>query len=526
MLNSSRSSIRQREPGRNPLTDSTAQSNTPPVTADTLNTEGNAHYAQGRFEAAQACFEAALTLAPESAPLHANMATSLLLQGKRPEAMHFFYKAVQLWPHLGGAQPSYLCAMSTDPLVPTEQYLHGAKAYAQLMSAAATPYSQWPLPYDPLTTPGAPWRVGLVSGNFQGHPVGHFLESLLKHIPPERVQFFAYPTQNGEDDLTRRIRPAFTHWQPLAGMRDAEAARKIHSHGLHILLDLDGYTLGNRLPVFAWRPAALQATWLGYWASTGMPEMDFVLADETSAPASAAQDFTENIFWLPHTRLCFTPPEGAPEPRPPPCIANGYTTFGGYLNMQKLHDGVLQLWSRVLAAVPGSRLRLGSRDAVNDAMVAAFTHTLRRHGISPSRVDVAPPLSRQDYLAGYGEVDMVIDTFPATGGTTTCEALWMGVPTVTLAGHNMISRQCAGMLACVGLHDWIAKDEADFVRRAAHYAAHPQALSLLRTTLRERTQRSALCDAPRFAKALEQALALMWGHKWRGKVGRRGEEVR
>jgi predicted O-linked N-acetylglucosamine transferase (SPINDLY family) len=253
----------------------------------------------------------------------------------------------------------------------------------------------------------------------------------------------------------------------------------------------------------------VQASWLGYWASTGVPAMDYLLADSVCVPDEHRGDFTEHVWHLPETRLCFSPPEDAPPVAPLPALQAGHVTFGSFQSMVKLNGAVLALWARVLRAVPNSRLRLQALQFADDIGRAVMRRRLTDAGIDPASVDLAPPMSRAAYLAAHAQVDMILDTFPHTGGTTTCEALWMGVPTLALAGRSLLARQGASLLNAAGLMTWTALDEEDFVARATNFAADLSSLARLRRDLRNRIAASALFDARRFAMHLQNAIAQM-----------------
>jgi len=201
-------------------------------------------------------------------------------------------------------------------------------------------------------------RVGLISGDLCKHPVGHFLEDLLAAIDPARIELIAYSTYHKEDELTARIRPYFSEWKPLIGKSDEAAAHLIHADGVHVLLDLSGHTAHNRLPVFAWKPAPVQASWLGYFATTGVAEMDYLLADEVGVPEAQQEQFTESIWYLPDTRLCFTAPGIDLPVAPLPALSNDRITFGCFQNLSKLGDEVLEAWGEIFAALPSARLRV------------------------------------------------------------------------------------------------------------------------------------------------------------------------
>ncbi|RYF31314.1 MAG: hypothetical protein EOO23_02935, partial [Comamonadaceae bacterium] len=278
------------------------------------------------------------------------------------------------------------------------------------------------------------------------------------------------------------------------------------------LVDLAGHTAHNRLPLFSWRPAPVQATWLGFFASTGVPEIDFVIADETGVPAAHTKNFSEAVRYLPDTRLCFTAPgsDSDIQPGPLPALANGHVTFGCFQNMTKLNDGVLALWGKVFSALPDAKLRLQSKQMGDAALRGEMRDRLARHGIDPSRVMLTGPSSRSVYLAAHQEVDVMLDSFPYGGGTTTCESLWMGVPTITLAGDTMLSRQGASLLTCAGLADWVAGSEENYVERVQAHCADLPRLAALRDGLRAQVLASPLFDAPRFAGHLQDLLQSLW----------------
>lgn len=388
------------------------------------------------------------------------------------------------------------------------QRLAEARVYGCKVRAQTKPYTRWCV----APTDRAPLRVGLVSGDLRTHPVGFFMESLLAHLNTDRVELVAYTTNQWESELTTRIKPHFAAWHTIAGLSDEAAARKIHEDGIHILVDLAGHTGGNRLPVFAWKPAPVQVSWLGYFATTGVPGMDYLLADPVSVPDGHREHFTETVWHLPDTRLCFTPPAPSARlaPSHPPALSNGFITFGCFQNLTKINDGVLAVWGKIFQALPQARLRLQSKHINCPVACEHLQQRLAHVGITPEKVTLEGGVPREAYLAAHADVDIILDTFPYPGGATTCEALWMGVPTMTIAGGTLLARQGASLLACVGLEDWIASDEADYVARTIAYAADINRLVQLRSSLRSRLLASPLCDAPLFARNLEDAFRGMW----------------
>jgi len=268
--------------------------------------------------------------------------------------------------------------------------------------------------------------------------------------------------------------------------------------------------------MFAWKPAPVQVSWLGYLASTGVPGIDYVLADPVSVPESNRQHFTETIWHLPDTVNCLTPPTSSPglAITPPPVLRNNYITFGCFQNLTKINDAVLAVWGKILQVLPEAKLRLQIRQMESTVAREHLQKRLSNAGIAPERVYLGGAIvSREDYLATHAQVDIILDTFPCPGITTTCEALWMGVPTITLAGNTLLSRQGASLLSCVGLTDWVASDKNDYVARALAQAGDIYKLTQLRTDLRQKVLASPLFDAPRFSLRFEEALQNMWQQK-------------
>ena len=284
----------------------------------------------------------------------------------------------------------------------------------------------------------------------------------------------------------------------------------IHDDGIHILIDLAGHTAYTRLPVFAWKPAPIQVAWLGYFATTGLTEMDYLIADHVGVPEENRTHFTEQLWYLPETRLCFSPPDTELPVTTLPAIHNEYITFGCFQNLSKVSEVVLSTWADALNAVPDSHLRWQCKQFVDAPVAERVRQRFQELGISPDRISLRGGTSRETYLSAHSEVDMILDTFPYPGGTTTCEALWMGVPTLTLAGDTLLSRQGASMLTAAGLPDWIADSRENFVTKAISLSGDVAGLADLRATLRNQVRVSPLFDAPRFAHNLENALWGMW----------------
>lgn len=473
---------------------------------------GNVLQEQGDLDAGIVSYRSALALRPETAATYVNLGSALQAQGDLDGAIGSFRKALSLQPDNLEARSGLLFSMNIHPAFSPTERLDEARRFGSIALARAQPFSSWAVA---ATDRARPLRIGCISGDLRTHPTGFFVESVLEHLDRTRLEIVAYPTLAQEDDLTARIKPRFVAWSSIAGLNDQAAAMKIRADCIDILIDLSGHTAHNRLPVLAWRPAPVQATWLGYFATTGVPGIDYLLADRASVPESQADPFTEALWYLPDCRFCFSPPTDKEELRaaPLPALFNGAVTFGSFQNLLKLSDRVLAAWGRILRELPRARLRVQNRSMSFAPARAHLLHRLSRAGIASDRVALAGQAPRREYLLAHAEVDIILDTFPYTGATTTCEALWMGVPTLTLAGDTMVSRQGASLLACAGQSDWVAEDESDYVARAIACASDLDRLARLRSTLRESVLASPLFDARRFARHLEEALLGMWREK-------------
>ena len=474
------------------------------------NNMGNAFKAQSQLAQAMTSYRTALQYQANLAVAHNNIGAILLEQGDPTAAIKSYRQALALDPLYLEAHSNILFAMCSDPDMQMDSYYQEAIRYGDAVKASATPFSTWHS--TSVDKQNQPLRVGMVSGDFRSHPVGFFLENILAHINPARISLVAYATQAQEDALTIRIKPHFAQWHCIADLSDAQAAQKIHDDGIDILIDLAGHTAHNRLPVFAWKPAPVQLSWLGYFATTGVQGMDYLLTDQVAVPKNHAEAFSESIFYLADTRLCFTPP--APEDALPltvlPALHNGYITFGCFQNLTKLNDYVLAAWGQILQALPQAKLHLQNRQMACPHARQALIQRLIKIGISEERVSINAYVPRNAYLAAHNAVDIMLDTFPYPGGTTTCEALWMGVPTITLAGNTMLSRQGASLLTCANLSDWIANSEQEYIAKAIEAAQNLAQLSQLRSRLRQQVLVSPMFDAKTFALHLEGALRTMF----------------
>ncbi len=467
----------------------------------------------GRYEASLDELRRALQLRPDHAGVIYLIAGTLLDMGHLSEAIDTYRQGLALNPDGGfDMHDSLLLALNYQAGATPGALLAEARAFGEKAARKALPFGR----HDNIPDPDRRLRIGLVSGDLGLHPVGFFMQSVLENLDPDRLEVFAYATAERTDALNQRLRRSIPHWREAAGSKidDDALANQIRADGIDILIDLAGHTAHNRLPVFAWKPAPVQVSWLGYLGTTGLDAMDYILADAWALPAGEEDQFTETPWRLPESYICFSPPDSAVEVGSLPALDKGVITFGCFNNLNKITEEVVACWARVLQAVPDGRLYLKTKSLevpeARESLVASFA----RLGIAPERLVIKGRFeSHEEHFRAYHEVDIALDPFPYPGITTTVEALWMGVPALAMKGDRFISHQGETILHNVGLSEWIAADVDDYVAKAAAFASDIKALAGLRAGLRERLLASPLCDAPRFARNLEAALRGMW-QKW------------
>jgi protein O-GlcNAc transferase len=352
-------------------------------------------------------------------------------------------------------------------------------------------------------------RIGYVSPDFRRHSVACFVEPLLRHHDRSIVEVHCYYNHATSDEITRRFISLTDHWHAIASLDDATVAQQIADDGIDVLVDLAGHTPGNRLGVFARKPAPLQFTWLGYLCTTGLGAIDYRLCDMHTDPPGTAENWQiETPARLPDAQWCYQPQAQLPAPTSLPFLEHGHWTFGSFNQVSKLNPSLLARWSALLATIPQSRLRIVGVTC-SDFEINART-IFEANEIDPARIDFIGRVPIERYFSGYGEVDIALDSSPYNGATTTCDALLMGVPIVAIAGERAISRSGVSLLRVMGLDDWIADSEAEFTATIHRKLRDPEALAQLRAELPQRMRASALMDGNRFARNVEALFRRTW----------------
>lgn len=468
-----------------------------PDYAEACNNLGAVHQEQGNLTDAVAQFQEAIRLKPRFAEAHNNLGAALHLQGFLPEALACCQQAVDLQPGKAPLYSSYLCVLQYCEDVTPAKLL---EAHVEYESRYAVPFRASWQPFDTYRNEEGPLRVGFVSPNFRCHPVGYFLVRLFENLDPEQCETVCYANQIVHDAMTVRLQTAATLWRDVSGLSDEMLAESIRADRIEILFDLAGHTAGNRLLTLARKPAPIQITWLDYEGTTGLSAIDYILADRYEIPPEAEPWYREKVLRMPDGFVCYEPPTEAPAVTPLPALARGFVTFGSFNLPSKITPRTVAAWAKILHQLPRSRLVLKYRGLDDRTASQHFRDLFSRQGIAPERVDLLGWSPYAEFLTCYQEIDVALDPFPYTGGLTTCEALWMGVPVITLVGETFAGRHGLSHLSNVGLTQCIAKDVESYVNTAVDLASDLPNLAELRSTLRQRVAASPLCDGPRFAR--------------------------
>ncbi|MEO5348522.1 MAG: tetratricopeptide repeat protein [Magnetococcus sp. YQC-3] len=452
----------------------------------------------GAISEALQWLDPALAARPEHVDLLGMKAFALVQQARLEEAQGLLAKARQLKPDSFVAIGNTLfSSLYRDQLAaPAQTRLH--QELAEQVRRHVPP----PLPQRAVARGGGRRRIGYISPDFRTHPVGLFIEPVLQHHRAERVHVSCYALPCAPDETTERLQQHAHRWRDFEGWSAERMTAQIQADEIDILVDLAGYTAGGRMDLMARRPAPIQAIFLGYPYTTGLATMDYILADPTLIPPQYEYLYTERVLRFKESFLCYQR-RNAPDVAPLPALRNGYITFGSFNNLPKLSGTALDLWARLLRAVPHSRLALKASSLGDEGTRALFRHHFVERGIAAERILLLPASLPAQYLAEFALLDIALDPIPFNGGTTSCDTFWMGVPLVTLAGESFMGRMGASLLTTLGHPEWIAATADEYVAIAARLAADVSRLADLRARLRLEMQGSGLCDAAGYTAQLE-----------------------
>lgn len=487
-----------------------------PDYAEAWNNCGNVLARRGRFSEAQEAYQRALASRPGYAIAWNNLAHALEKQGEVGEAIACYRRALELDTGFALAHSNLLLCLHYQPELDRDEIYAEHRRWA----ARHVPPVAMLRRHDNEPDPDRPLRIGYLSPDFRTHAVAYFIEPVLACHDRRSFRVICYSNVTRADATTARLRSLADEWVEIHEMGDEAAAGLIRAGGVDILVDLAGHTAGGRLGIAARKPAPVIVNWLGYPDTTGLETVDYRITDEMAdPPGEADRYYTEELVRVPVPFLCYRPAEDAPEVGPLPAPGRGAVTFGGFHNLAKINRRVASCWGAILRRVPGSRLLLKTA-ALDDAGARErLARLLAESGVPLERVEMrGHSRGLSDHLARYGEVDLALDTFPYAGTTTTCEALWMGVPVVTLAGRAHVSRTGLSILKAVGLEELAASKEEEYVEIAASLAGDLEKLAELRAGMRQRLRGSRLLRAGEFVRDLEQAYRGMW-KRWCARNG-------
>jgi predicted O-linked N-acetylglucosamine transferase (SPINDLY family) len=454
--------------------------------------------------------ERALTLRPQDSRARQVRRSALEALGRLDEAVDCLRRDLDLNPGNIVGHSDLLFLLSRADMLPQQQlaaeYRRWGELHADSLSVAAELHANPPDPDRPL-------RIGYVSADFRRHSMAYFVEPFLARHDRHVVRVYCYSNCARPDDVTQHLRGLADEWRDIAALADDEAARLMRDDGIDILIDLSGHTSGNRLLLFARRPAPVQMTWLGYsWGGTGMAAMDYRITDRYADPEGASDShYREQLLRLPHSKWCYLPPAGMPACNALPAQSRGYVTFGSFCEFQRIGKETMQAWALLMRRLPGARLRMiGAPGGESlDRMLEIFDAA----GVHADRLDLVGRVPLEAYLQQYLQVDIALDLFPCNGATTTCESLWLGVPVVSRSGSSVASRSSTSLLTNAGLAQLVADSWEGYVDIALGLAADLPALAQLRASLRERLPASPLLDAQGFTRDLETLYRDAW-RRW------------
>lgn len=473
---------------------------------------GNALQEKGQLSEAALCYQKVLQRSPASFEALNNLGNISKEMGLLDEAESYYRRAIQYVPNDATAYQNLLMIMHYDSRYDAQTIFH---AHLQFAERYAAPLSSLVFTCTNEKIPARRLKIGYVSPDFRKQSVGFFIGPVLESHNHDDFEIFCYANLPVHDEMSERMRKHADRWRNITGLSDEKAAELIRSDGIDILVDLAGHTAFNRLLLFARRPAPVQATWIGYPDTTGLPSIDYRLVDNFTDPPGMTEQFSaEELLRLPECFLCYRPYTDSPEAGILPARANGFITFGSFNSFPKVSSQTLTMWTAILKAVPRSRLIIKAKSLSDATTRSHFINLITRSGLGKERIEMLHWVtSTKAHLDTYRRIDIGVDTFPYNGTTTTCEALWMGVPVITLAGKTHVSRVGASLLSNIGLPELIAKTPEEYVEIAIKLAHDLTRLRILRQNLRAMMSNSSLTNATLFTANLEDCYRTMW-QRW------------
>ncbi|XP_043712609.1 probable UDP-N-acetylglucosamine--peptide N-acetylglucosaminyltransferase SPINDLY [Telopea speciosissima] len=490
-----------------------------PNFSQSLNNLGVVYTVQGKLDAAASMIEKVIVANPTYAEAYNNLGVLYRDAGNISQAIEAYEQCLKIDPDSRNAGQNRLLAMNYINEGNDDKLFEAHRDWGRRFMRSYPQYTSWDNPKDPER----PLVVGYVSPDYFTHSVSYFIEAPLVYHDFSNYNVVVYSAVVKADAKTARFKDQVLKkgglWRDIYGIDEKKVANMVREDKVDILVELSGHTSNNRLGMMACRPAPVQATWIGYPNTTGLPTIDYRITDSLADPLDTKQKHVEELVRLPGCFLCYTPSPEAGPISPSPALCNGFVTFGSFNNLAKITPKVLQVWARILCAVPNSRLVVKCKPFCCDSVRQRFLTILEQLGLESQRVDLLPLiLLNHDHMQAYSLMDISLDTFPYAGTTTTCESLYMGVPCVTMAGSVHAHNVGISLLSKIGLEHLIAKSEDEYVQLALQLASDVTALSNLRMSLRDLMTKSPVCDGQNFTLGLEAAYRNLWRRYCRGDV--------
>ncbi|WP_179954297.1 tetratricopeptide repeat protein [Denitrobaculum tricleocarpae] len=462
----------------------------------------------GEYEQALKAYTKALEKDPEDCIAHNNIGMTYILLGQLDKALKSFDDAITAAPKFSLAHSNKLFSLTYVPEVSLSESRDQHFEYGE----------RWDLPYDEANFTNQPdpdrrLKVGYVSPDFRQHVVIKFIEEVLKAHDRDQVELYAYAEVHNPDHITERLKGYFDHWYSTVDRNHTEVATQIVNDGIDVLVDLAGHTGNNRLPVFGAKPAPVQVSWIGYPNTTGLKNMDYILTTKNYVPPALKEYFSEEVYYLPRVPTTFRIPDDVPELSGNPYERNGHVTFGCFNNCIKVGATAIETWSGILREAPDTKLLLKAHAYRSESVVATSKAAFEAHGVDPERITCEGPSGHKDYLKRYDAIDIALDPFPYNGGTTTLEALYMGIPLLALEGETWVSRNGSAILDAMGMQSLIASSREDYIAKGVDFAKHPEKLGAMRGGLRERFVATGITDPVAQTRDVENAYRDMW-RRW------------
>lgn len=475
-------------------------------TGPILEALGRCQLGMGEPEKAKSYFLRALAINPHSGDYYNRLGHAYKLAGEQQQAVDCFKRAIALAPENFNFYPNLFSTLYFLPDVSQSEFFDLHEQFYQQFESSYVPLIKHP---HQNPEPTRRLKIGYVSADFRFHSVAYFFRPLLTHHDRSNVEIYCYYNHQKIDAMTQELKALSDHWCHCLDMTDDALAAQIQRDGIDILIDLTGHFENDRLRVFARKPAPIQMIYLGFPGSSWIKAMDYRITDALADPVGQESYYVEKLLRLPASLWCFQPRSEMPGVTPLPALSNGVLTFGSFNNFNKIDDDCYALWAKLLVAIPSSRLLMVTvppSDTVRRSVLDKFAH----YGVANDRVDMLPAMEAEPFFAAIQSVDIALDPVNVNGATTTCEALWLGVPTLSLVGTRFLQRAGLSILAAAGLPGFAVADPDAFIAKAIEMELNIEQLSHLRMTLREQIANSPLCDADKFARDMEILYRQAW----------------